>query len=240
MPTETLVRTALALALESDDVPRWATRLDTAPRIERRRIARTAARVLELIDAATTPAYNAGLDWYRAARDETAARAPHLDISTAARIVAAVSPRLRWSLNLDAFDIVLDAARRGVDIETAVLEAGNIGAPGGWLPWTLARSILETAAPLTGDKRLAFARCIETAGQTHHVAVDGHATLAALNGIVSTRRGIGSAPSLTPPVFDSIAAAYATAAAHLDITPAQTQAVAWVVWRGIETTTGRR
>lgn len=179
------------------------------------------SRIVEVWNMATHAEFVEGMTWYENAHNE----ALNLDAENpdrAAGVVAALSPQCGWNRNLNL-------ARRAYESGEAT---GTIGAC-----CRKATEILngkDWRETLGGDKVRAFAALISDPTDPTTVCVDRHAFDVAVGRPTNdesrkalTRKG----------VYESFAAAYRRAAATIsretgeNVTPAQVQAVTWVVWR---------
>lgn len=180
--------------------------------------------------------------WYILAHGVALDIARHYGVpaSTAAGVLAAVSPRMSWPKNINAAYAVMAAfdektpAQTDRGIAQKALTRSGAGAPAGMRPWLQAVKVARNGiTAVTGPKRVAFAGCIATGGLTNAVTVDGHALMYSQekpndNG---TRSGIGGA--VTALEYEKIAVAHAIVSALFPFfyTPAQVQAAAWVAHR---------
>lgn len=178
--------------------------------------------VLKAYRAASEQDRAEGLSWYTDTRDY--ARTLDSDLQRAAGVIAALSPRLQWTQNVNAAANVY-AGRPAAGLGDAKRKAARI---------------LAGEAPLDvlgGPKVRAFYQCIILAG--HHptaVCVDMHAHDIALGRVTddATRtRNLGRKGG-----YELIAGAYVAAARILaregiTVTPAQVQATTWVHWRKV-------
>lgn len=162
----------------------------------------------------------AGIGWYREARREARAIARELPAglgeAAAAGIIAALSPRAQWSVNLRGARAIAAARRRG-DIE----------APAVGLPDARAKAwrIAHGEAPLDvlgGAKVRAFYAAIRSGGDADAV-IDIWAARAA---------GLDRNPR--PSEYDALAAAYAAVADEVELSPAELQATVWMQVRGVK------
>jgi hypothetical protein len=207
-------------------------------------ITAAARRVARVAAAATPEAVADGMAWYATARVAVAAAARDhgLPFTLAAAAVAAVSPGMPWQHNIRALAVAVDAARAvrvaGASVDAAVAAARarhslSVGRQG-YAPLRAAVAvILRGVDALRGPKVTAFYHGIITGGHTVHVAVDGHAALAATSNVDAVRPGITEAPRLTAREYHRVALAYAAAAEVIGLPPAVLQAVVWVAWRAI-------
>jgi hypothetical protein len=182
--------------------------------------ARTLTRnVAAALDRATAADWLEGLDWYRVAAGEARALAADYGVSfeAAAGVIAALSPRTSWELNVSY-------ARELFETGKAPTLGRNVDK---------ARAIAAGASPdavLGGDKvRSFYSNIVHPASDA--VCIDRHAVDCAVGRQLSDReRG----PYLsTSARYRAFADAYRAAArtATYPCTPAQCQAVAWVVER---------
>lgn len=192
-------------------------RLSRRPAARRARVRRMAARLLSHWAQTTAADASAGLGWYRRARGRcrVIADATGLDLESVAGIVAALSPRCHWAVNLQwAARVALAKATGG---DCPVISLGHCRRKA----WDIANGArpLDT---LRGPKVLAFYRAIT--GDRDSVTVDTWAALAATGR--PTRRGV------TGKRYDEIAEAYRLAARLAGVSPRELQAAVWVHVRG--------
>lgn len=179
--------------------------------------------ITKVFRSATAEEIQAGADWYADAYTIAEALAARYDVSvsTAAGVIAALSPLNSWGNN--------------INLATRFIAAGGLDA--GYLKANLAkaRAILAGADVLTtlsGLKVQNFYLGIITRG-AEGVCVDRHAYCLAVN----DRSVTNSVPKLSPKRYAEIADAYVRAARILSreydmrITPAQVQSVTWTLWR---------
>ena len=170
--------------------------------------------ILRTYRDATAGQTAAGLAWYADAH--TFALSLSDDIDRAAGVIAALSPRVNWARNM-----VL-ASRAFVE-----------GRATGTLPHSCetATTILHGAPwreVLSGPKTRAFAATIADPTDPHHVVIDRHALSIAI-GRVST--DADSRVLARKGGYETFAECYRDAARTVGISPAQMQAITWVVWR---------
>lgn len=180
-------------------------------------VAVLAGRVVDRVAGAGPDAVADGLAWYRTARStaRALAREHGTTLATAAGVVAALSPRNRWSVNVSQAARVLEAA----------------AAPAGRCPrvsttlnreraWRIARGERPLDV-LGGPKVRSFYRNI--VGDRSAVTVDVWA--ARVVGVTEAELGrIGG--------YELVADAYRAAGVELGWAPCDVQAVAWVAVRG--------
>lgn len=172
--------------------------------------------VVATVRAASPEAVEAGAAWYgdaRAACREMADR-HGVTTATAAGVVAALSPRNRWAVNLTQADRVLAAAAAGGHLPAVSTQANRVKA------WAIAHGARPLSV-LSGPKVRAFYRNLT--GDLDAVTVD-----------VWAARVVGATAQDLNRVggYDAVAEDYRAAAAILDLPPAVTQAIAWVAVRG--------
>ena len=181
---------------------------------EAARLAHMRRRILSAFNAATAADLAAGLEWYGRAERAAADVAPH-DPTTGAAIIAALSPRNRWNVNVAQAARVALAAACGFDCP-AVSTGGNREKA-----WRIALG--ESAADvLRGPKVRAFFANIT--GDDSAVTVDVWAARAA-EGLSRTDAPSGRRYAL-------IARAYRDVAESLGVPPRHVQAAVWVHVRG--------
>lgn len=176
-------------------------------------------RILAAYDSAEPEAIAAGLAWYDRAERTMSAMARYYGVSrqTAAGVVAALSPRVRWAPNLEAAERILSAATRGAS------EPPVNGYPANRAKaWSIANGA-DPDAVLGGPKVTAF--YANLTGDPDRVTVD-----------VWAARGAGldmpDGRTLTPRTMRELHAAYVNAAERRGITARALQAAVWVAVRG--------
>lgn len=174
-------------------------------------------RIISIYRSATPAEVNQGLEWYEAAHTFALGLSERYDLKLghAAGIIAALSPRLPWDLNMRAAD---QLCRTG---DAPVLFDNK----------RKARAILHGADPddvLGGFKVRNFWHCIEDPFFTDSVAVDRHAVDLAMGqaGDDKSRKFLEYALG-----YNIVADAYRSAARRADVRPLQMQAITWVAWR---------
>lgn len=171
-------------------------------------------RILRVFNKATAADMAAGVVWYQSAQElvEYLAACSKYTVPQIAAAMAHLSPRLRWKQNVDSITML---------VLTGKLPAYIMAGPG-----RRARKALESANPEdTFGKRalktLNFSRNVSGCEQS--VTVDVWAAKVA---------GITEQQLKLVGVYNSVAHAYRLAAKRVGLTPAQLQAVVWVVIRG--------
>jgi hypothetical protein len=172
--------------------------------------------ILKVFQMATQDEHCVGRQWYESAHKD--ARRLGVPIETAAGVIAAISPGLRWEVNIEA-------ARRIIAGESLV----GLG-----VRWSRnvrkAKAILAGRAPcdvLKGNKVRAFYACILAPSQCQSVCVDGHA----FSIWKGKRIGLDKTPPIGNPLYRRISTDYAKAAKQVGLCPHQLQAIVWGVWR---------
>lgn len=183
------------------------------------------ANVTRVFRSATPEQIASAADWYADANRIAGVLADRygVTINVAAGVIAALSPLNSWGANVN-------------------LAARFLATPGGLTSGYLsaglakARRILAGESPervLTSNKVAAFYAGIISAGATDKVCIDRHAWSIAVN----YRYPDGAIPKLTDKRYNEAQDAYRRAARILsreygiDLSPAMTQSVTWVVWR---------
>jgi len=158
-----------------------------------------------------------GAEWYRDARSSCRRLARDYGVSerTAAGIVAALSPRLRWNENLTYAESVLEHLASGIRIAPPVVPVFSLSRDRAWRI-ALGERPLDI---LSGDKTRAFYRCLT--GDLDAVAVD-----------IWAARAAGETRTLTPRRYARVAAAYRAAARSVGLAPSVLQAIVWCAIRG--------
>lgn len=195
-----------------------------------------------LWDLATEEQVRSGCGWYAFARASILDVADGLDLPpiTFAGVVAAMSPMREWKSNIRDAETVVMAYRNHVEVGSPVQawskrhDRGLQGLAAGYDPVQKAYDILFGGSPdlvLSGPKVRAFFQNL--IGNEMTVTVDSHAMHAWLGNFEygTGANGVVHAGSLqfSGSVYDACASDYVTLAAEQGVTPAQAQAVVWLV-----------
>ena len=151
-----------------------------------------------------------------------------VDVNTVAGVVAALSPRNRWSRNIaDAENMVKLYVAGGADAaagcKVCTFASGKKKAL-----QILAENITnpdEIRAILNGPKLVEFFTCI--ADDRPDVCIDGHA----YSIWVGERITLADVPPISKKLRETIKADYMAAADILGVSPSTLQAITWVTWR---------
>lgn len=176
------------------------------------------ARILATYDATTEAQRVLGRDWYARAMGAAmaiAAQHPRTgpDSRAVAGIIAALSPRARWSTNLEWARAVARAAAQRKACPAVSTRSNRA------MAWRIAKGA-DPLNVLMGPKVRAFYRAI--CGESDAVCVD----------IWAIRVACGEDFAPTRKQSAEIAAAYVVAAEARGIPPREIQAVTWVHARG--------
>lgn len=171
-----------------------------------------------------------GIDWYSAARTFALGLASRYDLTAeaAAGVIAAISPRLRWDLNMAYADSLVKTGNAPLLFTN---KAKALAILAGEDPTTVlacpACTRGETSHECTGPKVRAFFACIIDPS-SDAVCVDRHAFDVAYGRVTDekTRKALDRKGG-----YDRIASAYRAAAVKLGLVPSVLQAITWVVWR---------
>lgn len=160
-----------------------------------------------------------GRSWYSIAQREAELIAldHSVELTTAAGVVAALSPRMEWSKNLDAAATILRAAANGARVAPRV----GLG-----LSTRRAWSIALGAEPLSilgGRKVRAFYRAI--VGDRESITIDIWSARAA--------RGADAKQPTTDRDHNALDASYRVAAHAAGEHPREYQAILWIAARGV-------
>ena len=180
---------------------------------------------------ATTQEKIDGAKWYSSANEIAMNLAVEygLTLQTTAGVIAALSPRNKWSRNvIDAENLIETFARdpeSAVNIKVCTFnknkeKALNILKADQDFYTENVRDILK------GPKLIEFFNCILG---VEDVCIDGHA-YCIFNG---SRTSLKDVPSIGVKLRKEIKSDFKKAAAKFKITPAEMQAITWVAWRRI-------
>lgn len=177
-------------------------------------------RVTSLVRTASADQLERGRSWYQQAMMDAFAIASDTGyaLETVAGVIAALSPQTAWWQNLM---LAKQAASAGVMLQ------GHTGDS-----MRKVNAILQGAEPLDvlgGLKVRSFYANIISGGLDAGVTIDRHAW-----DICTGLKGYAQSLSITPGRYAAASECYSRAAgilSDLDMTPAQLQATAWVIWR---------
>lgn len=192
------------------------------------------------LKSATPEQWLAGTRWYETAHLQVKALAARTGVSVpcAAGVVAAISPGLRWEINVyHAERILLAAQGRG---QATLIDEGKHVPPKGVPTYSFANvskawDIALGYSPeriLSGPKVTAFWALLATGGDSLSVCVDGHMGMLA-RGVRRQLRDL--AGGVTRAQYRRIADGLRDVAAAAGLQPCQAQAVAWIVQKARET-----
>jgi hypothetical protein len=171
-----------------------------------------------------------GSAWYPVARDiaQTLADEYGVSLAQAIGVIAALSPRNKWSRNvIDAENLI--SAFIADPESAATVKVCTFGANKAKAIKILnahGADLDAVLAILSGPKLREFASCI--AGLPD-VCIDGHAYCIWTGG----RTSLAEVPAIGVKLRREIKADYQAAAADLGLTPAACQAITWCTWRRI-------
>ena len=181
---------------------------------------------------ATLTEQQEGITWYPSAHQIAATLADRYEISDAQAIgvIAALSPRNKWSRNVHDADALIAAYVAGGAEQATLTKVCTFGANKAKAVRVLELSpdadLDDVLAILSGPKLREFASCI--AG-LDDVCIDGHAFCIWNGG----RTSLADVPSIGVRLRREIKADYQTAADELGLTPSACQAITWCAWRRI-------
>ena len=187
--------------------------------------------ILAIYRLATAAERVNGVNWYSTANQIAISLADRYEISEAQAIgvIAALSPRNKWSRNvIDSENLII--AYIADPESAATVKVCTFGANKAKAIKTLglsrAATLEKVLAILSGPKLREFASCI--AG-LDDVCIDGHAYCIWTGG----RTGLKDVPAIGVKLRRRIKADYRAAALDLGLTPAALQAITWCAWRRI-------
>lgn len=177
-------------------------------------------------ERADAPTLTAGAAWYPAAHLEArrlARIAPAgVGVSRAAAIIAALSPRTQWSVNLRWAEAIVHAAQQGQPCPAVGTRSMRRKA------WAIAQGG-DPSRELSGPKVRRFWRNL--CGDFHPVTVDVWAARAVGWGALELNRAGW---------YEHLEFAYQTAAYRVGVEPASFQAQLWLALRGAKPTDGEK
>jgi hypothetical protein len=165
-----------------------------------------------------------GREWYRTAfRHATAiANEYNCEFEAVVGVIAALSPNVRWSTNVQAAEDLVKAYVFDVDIEAVRLPCYRANVKKAWAIIN-GMPVLDV---LRGNKVRAFFENIMGLNHTT-VCVDAHAYAVWLNQRVTTK----SVGKISDKLYKQISDDYIEAARQLQLEPRVLQATTWVTWR---------
>ena len=181
---------------------------------------------------ATLDEQQEGITWYPTANQIAIRLADRYEISEAQAIgvIAALSPRNKWTRNVHDAEALIAAYNAGGPEQAALTKVCTFGANKAKairiLELSLSCSFNGVLAILSGPKLREFASCI--IGQDD-VCIDGHAFCIWNGG----RTSLADVPAIGVKLRREIKADYQAAADELGLTPSACQAITWCAWRRI-------
>lgn len=156
-----------------------------------------------------------GVNWYPTAY-EIASQVGKGDVVKGAGIIAAFSPMIKWSLNIEM-------AKNAVESGSFVghFKANNAKAFRIWQGE-------DPLKVLGGNKVRAFYKCIVSAGECEVPVIDSHSIAVALNSFPNDKQRSQYARGK---YYDEFARAYVEVAKKLQVPVSVLQATTWVRWR---------
>lgn len=179
-------------------------------------------RILSTYRAATAAELTGGKDWYATAQRAAGEIYPERS-DIAAGVIAALSPRAQWSVNLQWARAMVHAARTGQDcprVHTTTMRE---------IAWSIATGERTYADALKGPKTSRFAAAIDpTVADLSRCTVDAWAARTA-EGADSPSHNANGAVAPNGKRYERIERAYQRAAEILGEETAIVQAVCWLV-----------
>ena len=173
-----------------------------------------------------------GLTWYPSAKQIAIRLADRYEISEAQAIgvIAALSPRNKWSRNVHDAEALIGAYKASGAGQASLTKVCTFGANKAKaiaiLGLSRAADLDAVLAILSGPKLREFASCI--AG-LDDVCIDGHAYCIWNGG----RTSLKDVPAIGVRLRREIKADYQAAANELGLSPSACQAITWCSWRRI-------
>lgn len=178
-------------------------------------------RILATYRRATPAELRGGIDWYATAQGAAAEIYPERP-DIAAGVIAALSPRAQWAVNLRWARAVVHAARTGQECPAVNTETMRA------IAWDIATGARSYADALKGPKTSRFARAIDpTVADLSRCTVDMWAARTA-EGAESPSHNHNGAKAPTGKRYALIERAYQRAAEILGQETAVVQAVCWL------------
>lgn len=180
--------------------------------------------IFDVYDKATDEERLYGMAWYGQAHKDCAdiAKATSLRICQVAGVVSALSPGLKWEVNIAAAKSLIvngTVAGYGVRYGQSIRKAERI----------IAGHIGGAFSPDTAPKTFHFWRLLVDPANLLAVCVDGHM----YNLSRGERCTLDTVPPLSTRQYNRIASDFVVAARRLGILANQLQAICWLTWRRI-------
>lgn len=176
--------------------------------------------ILKVYRSATDAQRAEGLDWYGDAHAlaTTLAMSYDANVRKAAGVISALSPMANWERNQTlAIRLYAEHGLTAGGLKANLSKANAIYAGA------------DVAGTLKAPKTAAFAACIADPTHPTAVVIDRHAHDIAVGTV--TDESTRSTALDRKGGYEAFADAYRTAARKVGISPAQMQAITWVVWR---------
>lgn len=180
------------------------------------------ARLHRWYQQSTAEEREQGAQWYRDAYLEACELADrhHVELGTAAGVIAALSPNSQWSQNLIDADSVLGARFDPTGFDETRVTTYNSNKR---KAFDIAQS--EQVFPtLSGPKVTAF--YLNICGALDETTIDSHI----INAWFGFRRTGTKLPGVAKSIIERIGADVRHCARHYGLAPAQFQAIIWLVW----------
>lgn len=162
-----------------------------------------------------------GLQWYRTAQQDCIPL--HSNLEIACGVVAAISPGLKWAVNIEAARrIIAGQSVAGLGRIWGKNYAKAIAIIGGTSPDTVLGQKKQS-----GMKVRAFYACLINPENWVSVVIDVHA----YSVWTGERYTLETMVSLTKRQYDNVASDYRRVADRLNVLPHQVQATTWLAWR---------
>lgn len=178
--------------------------------------------ILDIYERATDKEYAHGMVWYNRA-NAIAWELDHLNFKRGAGVLAALSPLLSWTKNVEYAGLVYAGADIA-DIPCLKKNAAKaIAIKNGW-------HVLDH---LSGPKVVSFYNNIidPWSDDPAHVTIDKHAFDIAIGDMENPYK---NGKSVTAALYPVMRSAYVTAAREVGIRPLQIQAITWEAWRNMK------
>jgi len=187
--------------------------------------------ILAIYQLATAAERVDGDCWYPIARNiaETLADSYGVSLAQAIGVIAALSPRNKWSRNVVDSENLLSAYRAGGADQAMLTKTCTFGANKAKavkIIQAVDADLDAVLAILNGPKLREFASCI---ADLDDVCIDGHAYCIWTGG----RTSLKDVPAIGVKLRRQIKADYRAAAATVGLVPSTLQAVTWCTWRRI-------
>lgn len=186
--------------------------------------------ITSMASQATQEEWKEGLLWYDRATLDIQKELPSLPIVKSAAIVSALSPRVKWDVNVREAAKVVAAHNAGLTVDDVRIQGFKSNRAKAFKIAAIPTAEFTTARALEilgGNKTKSF--YLNLCGDSQAVTIDGHATHIAMG----TEAPLSAAKALTDYAYYHLSDLYRSAASLQNVKAYQMQAITWLTYRRI-------